>query len=179
MKKCLVDMFVKLSEHDEQRLRSLATGLAQGIREPKEILHELGFNEDDWRELETSRTFRRILEQAQAEWNAAGSTSKRIKLKAGINIELSLPQFYQDMNDVEKPLAARVRLLEALTQLAGLPEPAPVDRSVAGAQFKLEIHLGDSRVDVVSLGGIEGAIPAIPHRYESFKLQDDDLTLEE
>lgn len=177
-------MTVKLSEDDEQRLRNLATGMAQGIRAPADILKELGFTEDDWRILEGSRIFRRMLTQAQAEWNAASSTSKRIKLKAGINIELSLPQFYNDMTDNTAPLAARVRLLEAMTTLAGLPEQAARE-STPGAQFKLEIHLGDNRVDVVRLGQAlvagTGAIPLGPivDQHESFRLDIDDVTLEE
>jgi hypothetical protein len=165
-------MSVKLSEDDEQRLRNLAVGLAQNIRTPDEILTELGFSEDDWRLLERSRTFKRMLEQAQAEWNAAGSTHKRVKLKAGINIELSLPQFYQDMVDVGHPLGARVRLLEAMTTLAGMPQQEAAKEQAPGAQFKLEIHLGGDRVDVVSIGA--SAIPASPvlDQRETLKLPD-------
>jgi hypothetical protein len=156
-------MTVKISEDDEQRLRSLAIGIAQRIRDPEEILAELGFSEDDWRELEKSRIFRRLLEQAQAEWNSVTKTSQRVKLKAGVNIELSLPQFYADMIDPGHPLVARVKALELMARLAGLPEQE-VGEHAPGAQFKLEIHLGDNRVDVVNIG------PAIPEKPESFKL---------
>jgi hypothetical protein len=170
-------MSVKISEEDEQRLRSLAVGLAQRIRDPEEILAELGFTEDDWKELERSRVFRKLLEQAQAEWNSVTKTSQRVKLKAGVNIEMSLPQFYQDMVDASQPLVARVKALELMARLAGLPEVEATEHA-PGAQFKLEIHLGDNRVDVVQVGGemmggpmIEGqAIPNKPEKPESFKL---------
>lgn len=172
-------MSVKISEYDEQRLRALAQGMAQAIRDPKLIMNELGITEEDWKELERSRTFRKMLGEAQSEWNAAGSTSKRIKLKAGVNIEMSLPQFYTDMNNVEQPLGARVRLLEAMTTLAGLPEHVEAERA-PGAQFKLEIHLAgvggvEGRVEVLNIGGEKGAIPQGPvmlEQHESFKLPD-------
>lgn len=169
-------MSVNLSKDDEQRLRLLAVNMAQCIRDPAEILAELGFSEDDWRELESSRIFKRMLVEAQAEWNSITRTSQRIRLKAGVNIELSLPKFYEDMNDHSQPLVARVKLLETMTRLAGLSESEREERA-PGAQFKLEIHLGgpDQRVDVVQVGGpiIEGtAIPARPEpvKVESFKL---------
>jgi hypothetical protein len=169
-------MSVKISEDDEQRLRSLAVGMAQAIRDPDDILHELGFTEEDWRELEKSRTFKRMLMQAEAEWNNAASTSKRVKLKAATNIELSLPQFYEDMVDKGQPLVARVRALEMVAKLAGLPEVEERERA-PGAQFKLEIHLGgpDNRVDVVSIGKTIDAIPITPASKlvtESFKLDE-------
>jgi hypothetical protein len=171
-------MHVKISDYDEQRLRALATGLAQGIRDPDEILAELGFSEDDWRELERSRVFRKVLNQAVAEWNNVGRTPQRVKLKAAINIEQSLPQFYADMVNANNPLVARVRALEVVAKLAGLPEPELERYSGPTNSFKLEIHLGSG--ETISVGA--GAIPVTPQgnlgsvtpleARESFRLPD-------
>lgn len=163
-------MSVKLSQYDEQRLRALAIGMTQNIRAPADILKELGFTEDDWKELEKSRTFKKIMEATQAEWNDAGSTPRRVKLKAGTLIEQSLPDFYNAMVDAGQPLVARVRALEAMTKLAGLPEIEAAERA-PGAQFKLEIHLGDNRVEVVNVGAIPNE-PVVIEQHESLKLPD-------
>lgn len=171
-------MRVKISDYDEQRLRLLAVGLAQQIREPQEILDELGFSEDDWRELEQSRVFKQILTQALAEWNNTARTPQRVKLKAAINIEQSLPQFYEDMTDKTQPLVARVRALEVVAKLAGIPEPELERPSGPQNQFKLEIHLGGGQT--ISVGSVSGnaAIPVTPgvteviESRESFKLPD-------
>jgi hypothetical protein len=160
-------MYVKISEYDEQRLRALATGMAQGIRDPKEILAELGFSEDDWRELERSRVFLRVLNQAVAEWNNVARTPQRVKLKAAINVEQALPQFYDDMVNASHPLIARVRTLEAVAKLAGLPEPELERYNGPSSSFKLEIHLGtgvDGKPETITVGKSSESlgIPELP-----------------
>ncbi len=169
-------MHVKISEYDEQRLRALASGLAQHIRDPQEILAELGFSEDDWQELERSHVFRKMLNQAVAEWNNVARTPQRVKLKAAINIEQSLPQFYEDMVNANHPLVARVRALEVVAKLAGLPEPELERYSGPTNSFKLEIHLGTGETISVGAGTeLRGlAIPVTPGvtTHESFRLPD-------
>lgn len=170
-------MNVKISEFEEQRLRALAVGLAQCIREPAEIMQELGFTEDDWRELEQSRMFRKMLTQAQAEWNNTSRTPQRIKLKAAVNIEQSLPAFYEDMVDKNQPLVARIRALEVVAKLAGMPEQEVERYNGPQNQFKLEIHLGGGQTISVGAGVDSGAIPVTPgvttiEARETFKLPD-------
>jgi hypothetical protein len=134
-------MSQNLVETDERRLRELALGLAKQIEDPRDLLSRLGFTSDDYRELCETRTFRDILRQASSEWEGAGNTHKRIKLKAAVNIEEALPSFYQAMVDPKEALSSRVKALEVIARIGGLglPEPAAAG---SGQFFRLEINLG-------------------------------------
>jgi hypothetical protein len=134
-------MSQNLVEADERRLRELALGLAKQIEDPRDLLTRLGFTSDDYRELCETRTFRDILRQASSEWEGAGNTHKRIKLKAAVNIEEALPSFYQAMVDPKEALSSRVKALEVIARIGGLGLPEPVAAG-SGQFFRLEINLG-------------------------------------
>jgi hypothetical protein len=137
-----------LSETDEARLRNLATGLARQIEDPAVLLKRLGFTSEDYQELSESRIFKTILTQAITEWEGAANTHKRVKLKAAVNVEESLPSFYQAMTNPKEPLSSRVKALEIITRIAGLGmnEPVPIGN---GQFFKLQINLGGGLAPLV------------------------------
>ena len=130
-----------LTDTDEQRLRDLAQGLAKGIEDSRTLLNRLGFTTDDYLELSESRTFKAILAQATAEWEGAGNTHKRVRLKAATNIEEALPTLYLDLTNKKEALSSRVKLGELLARIAGLSNPEPVAPG-AGQSFNLQINLG-------------------------------------
>jgi hypothetical protein len=137
---------------DETRLRDLAHGIVRGIEEPKTVLSRLGFTSDDYEVLADTRAFRQMLGEAQSEWEGAGNTHKRIKLKAAVNIEEALPHFYQAMTDPKEPLSSKVKAFEVVSRVAGLGNPEPVAAG-AGQSFNLQINLGAGVRPLVYSGG--------------------------
>jgi hypothetical protein len=122
-------------------LRNLANGIVRQIEDPNVIIKRLGFTSEEYVALTETRAFRLMLLQAQAEWEGAGNTHKRIKLKAAVNIEEALPHFYHAMIDPKEPLSAKVKAFEVVSKVAGLGIPEPVAAG-NGQFFKLEINLG-------------------------------------
>ena len=143
-----------MTQQDEKRLRDLAAGLVRGIEEPETVLTRLGFTSEDYMELSETRVFRQMLREAQAEWEGAGNTHKRIKLKAAVNIEEALPHFYLAMTSEKEPLSAKVKAFEAVSRVAGLGNPEPVGAG-AGQFFKLEINLGGGVQPLVLSSGVQ------------------------
>lgn len=133
-----------LRANDEQRLRELATGMAKGVEDDDQLLARLGFTRDDYDELSQTRTFKLILNQAVSEWEGAGNTHKRIRLKAAINVETALPSFYQAMVNEAEPLSSRVKALEVVARIGNLGNPDVLPPG-GGQFFKLEINLGQGR----------------------------------
>jgi len=146
-----------LTAKDEQRLRELANGIVRGIQTPEEVLARLDFTHDDYTELSETRMFRQMLRQAQDEWDGAGNTHKRIKLKAAINIEQALPHFYQAMTDPKEPLSSKVKAFEVVARVGGLGNAEPVAPG-AGQFFKLEINLGGGVAPMVLESGTQNVM---------------------
>ena len=130
-----------LTVDDETRLRDLATAIAKDVEDIDKLLERLGFTRQDYNELAETRAFKSILSQATSEWEGAGNTHKRIKLKAAINIENALPRFYHAMIDPKEPLSSKVKAFEVVSRVAGLGNPE-IQAGGGGQFFKLEINLG-------------------------------------
>jgi hypothetical protein len=130
-----------MTKDDEKRLRDLAVGIVRGIEDASAVIERLGFTSADYMELGETRFFRQMLNQAQAEWEGASNTHKRIKLKAAVNIEEALPHFYKAMTDPKEALSSKVKAFEVVSKVAGLGNPEPAGAG-AGQFFKLEINLG-------------------------------------
>lgn len=162
-----------LTYDDEQRLRELAAGLAKGVEDSELLIERLGFTPAEYEELAQTRTFRNILNQAMSEWEGAGNTHKRIKLKAAINIEQALPSFYHAMVDKTEPLSSRVKAFEAVARVGGLGNPELVPQG-SGQYFKLEINLGAGKRETVLIEGVLGDAPQHdpPALYSKSKLWD-------
>lgn len=143
-----------LTQQDEKRLRDLAHGIVRGIEDAAIVLERLGFTSDDYMELSETRAFRQMLREAQAEWEGAGNTHKRIKLKAAVNIEEALPHFYTAMTSDKEPLSSKVKAFEVVARVAGLGNPEPVAAG-NGQFFKLEINLGAGVAPMVLESGVQ------------------------
>lgn len=127
---------------NELLLRQLAVELAKDIHNPQEILKGLGLTEDDYQAIKDTRAFKAMFLAASAEWNAAGNTQKRAKLKAAAMTEEALEMFWADIQERKETLNARVGLLNTLARIGGLGNPDPVANVGGNGQsFKLEIHL--------------------------------------
>jgi hypothetical protein len=152
-----------MTKDDEKRLRDLAAGVVRGIEDPAVVLERLGFTSQDYIELSETRAFRTMLSQAQAEWEGASNTHKRIKLKAAVNIEEALPHFFQAMTDDKEPLSSKVKAFEVVSRVAGLGNPEPIGAG-QGQFFKLEINLGGGVAPMVLESGVQNV--TIEHEYE-------------
>jgi hypothetical protein len=151
-----------INRADEQRLRELASGVAKDIEDVNELLKRMGFSRDEYEELCETRVFKVMLEEAYSEWSGANNTPKRVKLKAAINIELSLPSFYKAMTDMKEPLSSRVKAFEIMARIGGLGNPEPV-LAGGGNSFNLTIQLDGSGSKPPREIVINGsAIPALP-----------------
>ena len=141
---------------DERRLRELANGMAKDVEDTDKLLTRLGFTREDYNELVETRKFKAMLTEAASEWEGANNTRKRIELKAAINVEHALPDFYAAMINPNEPLSSRVKALEVVARIGKLGNPE-VQAAGGGQFFKLEINLDGHRETLTM-----GAIPSSP-----------------
>lgn len=128
----------------------LARELAQDIRPVPDILRDYGFNGTDdpaFLEICESRDFKRLLEEANREWNSADSTKKRIRLKSQAAYEMLLPTLFETAVSARDP-KDRVEASKLLSKTGGFEEP---QLAGAGGQdgggVKIVINIGQKRIE--------------------------------
>lgn len=105
---------------------SLARELAQDIRPANEVLETYGFTgsaDPRWIALARSATFARAMLEAQKEWSAVDSTSKRIRYKAQASLELLLPEMHRLALDGTVPMSTRAEAWRFIKSCSGIDAP--------------------------------------------------------
>jgi hypothetical protein len=147
----------------DQQLRQLAHEIVKNIRDASDVLAEFGLSEAQYAEIAETSTFKTMLRQAAAEWEAAGNTSERVRLKSATLIEQALPDLYKELTNRSEPLSSRVSLVQTLAKIAGLGQQAAAPQG-KGNVFKLTIntsgHRSEPRTITIESNVIEP--PALP-----------------
>lgn len=105
---------------------SMARELAQAIRPVPDILRDYGLggtSDPIWLSLAESADFKRLLDEAQREWNAADTTKRRIQLKAQTSIEMALPDIHKIIIDPLADRADRINAAKLMKSLGGMDAP--------------------------------------------------------
>lgn len=127
----------------------LARELAQDIRPVADILKDYGFTDADdprWRFLQRSNDFKRMLIEAQKEWNAADSTKRRVQAKALASLEVSLPNIHHLINDPRTAATARIDGARLLQNLAGMAGPVNTNIGDGSGGVSININFGGNSV---------------------------------
>jgi len=127
----------------------LARELAQDIRPVPEVLKDYGFTDASdprWRFLQRSNDFKRMLAEAQKEWNAADSTKRRVQAKALASLEISLPNIHHLINDPRTAATARIDGARLLQNLAGMAGPVNTNLGDGSGGVSININFGGNSV---------------------------------
>lgn len=129
---------------------SLAREIAQAIRPVPDVLADYGFSgsgDPTWVELCQNPEFKRLLDEAQREWNAADTTKRRVQLKALISTEMSLPAIHGIIHDEKADRADRINAMKVMKSLAGLDAPPnPNGTGEGGSGIVVKINIGTQQV---------------------------------
>lgn len=124
----------------EQDIYELAIDIARQIFPIPNLLLKYKITEAELTELHKNPVFTEIIKQATTEWNAAGNTHKRTKLKAAILVESTLGTLYDSMTNRSESLSDRVKALDTVARIAGLNSNEGSGGPI-GSTFKLSINL--------------------------------------
>lgn len=126
---------------DATRMLALAREIAADLRTVNEILEIHKVTTPEWERIRTNPQFTKLLQSCIEEWNSAGNTPERIKLKSLIFIEEALPEFYSRAHDPKETLTAKTEVLKTVSRLAGVGGNAG-DQVNAGERMVVTINLG-------------------------------------
>lgn len=130
---------VVLSDEDAI-LVSLAREIAMDLRPLDQVLQGYGIDAERFNWLKSLPRFNSLLEAHKAEWDSAGNTEERTRLKAAIIIEEWLPAAHGLLHSKGEHLNAKTELAKLLAKMAGVGER---DAGAAGSsKFSITINLG-------------------------------------
>lgn len=147
------DKLLRVNNEYAQKVRALAQELAAGIQEPEDIFDQLGVTQAEYDKLINERVFKDLLGSAVAEWNAAGNTQKRAKLKAAVAVENTIHHLAAAIENPNEPLSSKSSAFLALMKAGQIGNPDPVTVGGIGNSFKLEIHLSHGKTETIVIEG--------------------------
>ena len=121
-------------------LRRLAREIAMDIKTPEEVVSALGLSKE-WEAIQQNDVFQAYLRKSIEEWEAAGNTAERVRLKSLAFVEEALSEFYARAHDPKENLAYKTEVLKLVARLAGLGG-TQVDGNVSGERLTVNINLG-------------------------------------
>lgn len=130
------------------RYATLAREIAMDILPLERVLRENNVTPQEWERLRVDPAFNRLLESCVREWNAAGSTHERIRVKAAASLELSLASIHREMNATGSPLGQKVEAAKLMSRLAGLDEGGR-EGGGGGSGFTLRLFIGKDSPTVI------------------------------
>lgn len=168
------DFKVPLSELSAQ----LATEVALGLSGKDTLLERYGLTDEEWEKLKANRTFRSMVAEAVRTFKGDINAKRRIRLKASIAFEDSIPTLYAILHGKSTPFTARNDAAKLLARVAEVDRPDPEDMPVAGAGgsgFQISINIGEPN-DSPRTVSISGG-PRLPRRGEGQVIDDNhDIT---
>jgi len=138
---------------------ALAAELAAGIDESKVIFARFGVDPLRAVQLLKSEWFKDMVRVAKADWNGITNAKARVRLKARLALEESLPDIYAIVVDPKQSPVARVSAFRELKDLASVAQTQEAISPVAGLP-SVTIVLGDRAPDIT----IDAKVtPSDPH----------------
>lgn len=131
---------------------ALAMELASQLTSPTEVFQRHGITEEDAKILLADPTFRKMVKEAKAEWEADQNVADRIKLKSQMALEELLLPTFALAKDPRVPAPSRTDAVKLFERLSGVGKQAE-ESGGAGPKFVLSINIGNS-----SPKEIEGAV---------------------
>lgn len=124
-------------------LATIARQIASDIYDLSDVAKRNELSMDQLGKIIDTPEFQKILDGMIKDWNAAGTTPERIKVRAGAAVEAALDVFYNDMTDHAIPLAQRVEALKAMMKLGELGEKDALGGGALGG-VTINIDLGSA-----------------------------------
>lgn len=130
----------KESSYNDTTLMKLVREVAMDIQPLDVILASQSLTPAQWEEISKMPQFQKRLAAAVEEWQAAGNTADRIKVKSLAFVEESLPEFFARIHDPRENLNAKTEVLKTISKMAGVGGSA--DGGATGEKLSVTINLG-------------------------------------
>lgn len=126
---------------DDSLLVSLAREIAGDLRPLENVLASYAITSDQFEVIKRSTRFNHLLEVHKLEWDSAGNTYERTKLKSAIMVEAWLPEAHKQLHG-SGALPAKIELAKLISKLAGMGLDRADMTGGGGEKLSITINLG-------------------------------------
>lgn len=120
----------------------LAQAIAMDLYDIEEILRHHNVTQDQWREIQASPRFQRLLGQAIEDWNKPLNTKERVRIKAQTMVEMGLETMWVQLHNDKEPLSARVELFKTVAKFGEIGLEKTAGEAGGPERFSVTINLG-------------------------------------
>jgi hypothetical protein len=125
---------------------TLAREIAMDIFPLATILDIHRLEDAEWQRISEHPRFVAMVKQMSADWNSAGNTRERVRIKAATGLESVLEIYIRDVADTSIPLAQRVEAGKFLARLGELDTSAL--SAGAGDRFSITLNIGETHREI-------------------------------
>ena len=125
----------------------LAMEIATGLCSVASLMERYDMTEAGFKRLLGIPVFQRMVRDAKAKWDADLNANERIRVKAAIALEDSIPAIYDMLHDLDNPANSRIEAAKTLGKFAKADTPDAAG-AAGGAGFQVIIRLDDKEVRV-------------------------------
>lgn len=142
-----MEIEVPLERVNDVTLVRLARDIARGIFPLDEILKNNRITTETWERIRELPLFLDILQEEMDVWTGAPNVKQRVHTKAGHATEELIPEMYARACDSNEPLAARVKIFEIMSKMAGTIQEKPENAAGETGKVTISINLGPETVN--------------------------------
>jgi len=120
--------------------------LVSDISAPSDVLARHGLDKAGLQRKLRNPMFRSAFNETKRLWNADLNVNERIRIKAALMLEDSLPDIYKIIKDDSQPSAAKLEAVEKLGKLS--QTMAPKKEGQMGERHTITINVGDKPITI-------------------------------
>lgn len=133
---------VKSPAFDDVILVKLSREIAMDISGLDDILKRHAIDGETWGKIQHSHRFNQLLRNAVEEWESAGNTVERVKIKSATMIELWLEHANGLLHKETESLAGKTELAKFVARLGDMGLNGTRVAGDVGEKFSITINLG-------------------------------------
>lgn len=127
----------------DQKLLVIAREVAMDIFPINDILKFTNTSPSEFTRIQEMHRFQSYLKSEMEVWSSALNTHERVKIKAAAQMEFALPELNNRLHDLNEPLAAKIKVAELISKLAGMGMQNANINGDMGDRFTVTINLGN------------------------------------
>lgn len=131
-------------------LSRIAVEVAAGMHTEDEIPDAFNIPHQEWQRIRGTEDWERAYLRAYSEVGGSDNSLKRIRMKAALAVEDSIPTIYGIIHDVDATSTARMEAFKQLATVAGADPRSNQHAAATGSGFAVTINIGGGEEVTIS-----------------------------
>lgn len=131
-------------------LSRIAIEVAAGMQSEEDVPDVFNIPRSEWVKIRQSEDWQRAYLRAHSEVGGSDNSLKRIRMKAAVAVEDSIPTIYSILHDADASATARLDAFKQLATVAGADPKSSPQAASGGSGFAVTINIGGGEEVTIS-----------------------------